>query len=363
MDHEYRTESITDSKTCQESTNNYSTCFNQTVDLIYGSICFLCFLVGTIGNAVSFLYFKSKKRDISSVSYMMITANDIVVSIAILPAGMSYSSKRQPGWLFGNKYGCVAWAFIINIAVYVSIFLVICLSLTRTISLLRPFEKRKVRYLIIAVVSYFVLLMTVSIGAYHLESLKIKFHVYRPYCTWEVNPDNTGTLVIALIIWNIVRIAPAFVVATSCIISAVLLTGRNQRRELQKYKNRATVTILLFALLYGVCNVPYVVDLILLTHFMITKNIQGLWTFYEFDPLFYYDNTTNLLLPAINSAANPILYFWRMIRLREYTLTGIKRIHGLDRAIRRTPGNVQAVEQGPVYITPPAAGTVETRNL
>ena len=125
--------------------NTYTTIFNQAADLIYGSICFLCFLVGTIGNAVSFFYFKSKKRDISSVSYMMITANDIVVSATVLPVGISFCSKRQPDLLFGNTSSCVAWNYVWNTAVLLSIFLVLSLSVTRTISLLRPFKKLKVR--------------------------------------------------------------------------------------------------------------------------------------------------------------------------------------------------------------------------
>ena len=152
----------------------------------------------------------------------------------------------------------------------------------------------------------------------------------------------------------------------------MLLTRRNQhvqQRELQQSRNRATVTILLFALLYGVCNVPFVVSQILLTHFSVTKNLRKFDILFTFDSLFYYRTATHILLLAVNSAANPILYFWRIPSLREYTLTGIRRILGLNRLIRRTPGNCQAVEQGPVNravqnnVTQPAAGTVETRNL
>ena len=96
--------------------------FNQTVEVMYGSIYFLCFLIGTIGNIVSFLYFESKKREISSVIYMMITANDIVVSIMILPVGISFWSKRKPGLIFGNKYGCEIWSYVWGLAVAKSIF-------------------------------------------------------------------------------------------------------------------------------------------------------------------------------------------------------------------------------------------------
>ena len=129
-------------------------------DVTYGAICCLCFLIGSCGNMVSFLYFRSKKRDISSTIYMMITANDVVVSMLVLPVGLSYWSNRQPGLIFGDKYGCAAWLYIWSIAISFSIFLVMCLSITRTISLLRPFRQQNVRYLIVAVMTYNLLILT-----------------------------------------------------------------------------------------------------------------------------------------------------------------------------------------------------------
>ena len=81
--------------------------YDDAANVTYGCMFCLCFLIGTVGNVVSFLLFKSKKRDISNVIYMIITANDIVISALSLPVGISYLSGRQPGILFDNKYDCV----------------------------------------------------------------------------------------------------------------------------------------------------------------------------------------------------------------------------------------------------------------
>ena len=43
------------------------------------------------------------------------------------------------------------------------------------------------------------------------------------------------------------------------------------------------------------------------------------------------------LLLAVNSAANPILYFWRIVPLREFTVSRIKKLLGL--------GNIPEVVQ------------------
>ena len=86
--------------------------FNHAADVPYGTICCLCFLLGTVGNIVSFLCFKAKKRDISSVIYMLITANDIVVSVVVVPVGISFLSERSPGIIFGTSLSCKAWPYL-----------------------------------------------------------------------------------------------------------------------------------------------------------------------------------------------------------------------------------------------------------
>ena len=305
-------------------------------DVTYGAICCLCFLIGSCGNMVSLLYFRSKKRDISSTIYMMITANDVVVSMLVLPVGLSYWSNRQPGLLFGNKYSCAAWFHIWCIAISFSIFLVMCLSITRTISLLRPFRQQNVRYLMVAVIIF------ILIDLIHIVVLNMVMDidiVYKPnLSSCRISPPHSLTSVqihgasVISFIRNMQNIAPAFVVATSCVISAVLLTRGNKlvhQREQQQSRNRATVTILLFALVYGICNVPLIVDNIIQTYCMYSSTMGLCYdTFYEFDTQQYYNTAMRTLLLATNSAANPILYFWRMPALRKSILVVIKRIQG-----------------------------------
>ena len=76
--------------------------FNQAADITYGTICLLCFLAGTTGNTASFLYFRSKERDISRLIYMLITATDIVISVSVVPVGVSFLSNRL--WMENMSY-------------------------------------------------------------------------------------------------------------------------------------------------------------------------------------------------------------------------------------------------------------------
>ena len=310
-----------------------------------GSICCLCFLIGTLGNIVCFLYFKSKKKDISSVIYMLITANDIVVSIIILPVGISFLSKGQPGIMFSNNYGCIAWENVWRVAISCSVFLVLCLCVTRTISLLRPFQRQKVRYLVIAVVVNLVINLLKMAYMTTRNSTEVKFSTLRSRCDSHVvfPIKDKGDLYGLAVVDNILFTAPVIVVAVSCMMSMVVLRRRNenvQQRELQQSRNRATVTILLFALLYGVCNLPLVISYVLYTFCLFTEKWGIHMQFYQFDRHLLYQNTETTLLLAANSAANPILYFWRMPALREYIMSGIRRMLGLNREVRGLAANI-----------------------
>ena len=312
----------------EQSANQYSslvTKFSKAADVSYGSILCLCFLIGTFGNIISFLYFKSKKRDISNVIYMLISANDIVVCIASLPMGISFLSNRHPGIVFGNKYGCAVWLCAWRVSLYLSLFLVSCLCVARTVSLLRPFLKQKLRYLIIAVTLYVALYFGWIAISLLLGMKTVKFYTRYSQCWWD-----GGKIIFRVmdsVIDCFVYTTPALTMSISCVMSAVVLTRRNrnvQQTELQQSRNRATVTILLFALLFGVCNGPLVVHITILTFNSIaSQNFSE--DIYTFDTQSYYSNAIYAILPAVNSAANPILYFWRMQPLREYTVTSIIR--------------------------------------
>ena len=324
---------------------DWGSIFNRAADLMYAVICLSCFLIGTLGNIVSFLYFRTKRKEISTVIYTMIAVNDVLISILILPIGLSYWFERQPGLLFGNKIGCGVFFYLWETALAFSIFLVICLSVTRTICLLSPFTQQKVKYLVCAVVLYVGSTLAVLIRAQTLEGAELMFFPWyaRVELTFTQTPDQ-GVLLALEIFRLLAYVAPAFVVAVSCVLSTVLLTRGSeemQQRDLQRSRNRATVTILLFALLYGTCNIPLVVNIFLLTCSSHMGNMEWYHGLYQFDTHYYFFNAITTLLLAVNSAANPILYLWRLPPLREFTLTATRTILRvrLNREVHRPSPN------------------------
>ena len=311
--------------------------FNAAADSVYGSYCFLCFVVGTFGNIVSFLYFKSKKRNISNVIYMFIVASDILVSIIMLPRGFSYLSGRKPGIIFGNKYGC-AVSYNLHVGAQdFSVFLATCLSVSRTISHLNPFRRQKVKYLVLAVLVFLLATLAKTVGLTLAYDMKAEFDTRAASCRLFRNKWRSGDA-FKIISTTILFVVPVFVVAFSCVLSYVLLKRRNeniQQRELQQSRNRATVTILLFSLLFEICNIPLSTYFFLLGYCFLTDNLYLFKNVFKSEEMVYFRQAI-FLLCAGNSAANPVLYFLRMPSLKENTCNSIRNLLRFIRELPRT---------------------------
>ena len=208
-----------------------------------------------------------------------------------------------------------------------------------------PFPETRKKYLVIAVVLYLVINSASVVLLFSLDGTRVKFMESYSACFWFADisiPDHLTELYALAVNENVFYTTPAFVVAISCVISVAVLTRRNrnvQQSRVQQSRNRATSTILLFALLYGFCNLPFVTDRIVYTISFSTNDWEIYYKFYQswlgnFNQL-QYENIINPLLLAANSAANPIFYFWRMPALREYIMSGIRRMLGLNREAGR----------------------------
>ena len=87
------------------------------LDTLYGTLCCICFLFGILENMAELTYFLNRKPNVSAVLYRIITLNDILISLAVFTAEISFfiGKNSNPGFLFGTQVLCNAWVYDLRV--------------------------------------------------------------------------------------------------------------------------------------------------------------------------------------------------------------------------------------------------------
>lgn len=327
-----------DSSTSMTSTYTMSTVtkphlhltYATDLDTLYGVLYCLCFLLGLSGNLISLSYFVTRKRDLPNTLYRIITATDAVTSILSLAVAITFLSEREPGPVFGSPLLCNAWAYVWHVTSRLSIFLVVVLSGSRTYYLNKPFNQQRLGPSLALIALYTALQVSQTVGFQFQHGTGVRFVEPMARCALLFEDTADKNLVLYMDVVRILTIVlPMFVVFLSSLMSIRITLARidqsirhgSGRGELRRSRNRATITILLFTLVYAAFNVPLVVSEILHT---VDYHTDYRFDFHSFDYqhkyILYYDNFVSLLSVSLNAAINPLLYLWRMPSCRVFML-------------------------------------------
>ena len=293
-----------------KSTDHPNTAADIFIAICYG----LCFLTGISGNIVSLRYFLSEPRTLSILLYRVIAMNDILISIFALPV-MFAIATRSP-MMFSSEFICTVWGILSKGFVYISVFLVCVMSISRTYSLVFPFRRINNKKVMIGVVCYltFVILYRCSL----LPSFTFVFTREDCYCwgskryneIWGI--DYAILQLLTEVIEITMLIVPVLPISISCLISSFLLNRDiklgNAENQSSKAKQKATKTIIIFTLLYIVCNVPV---LVMYIYYLLCFNTYPEPYFTSSFMYLYSWNVFVVLSVCINSACNPIIYMTR----------------------------------------------------
>ena len=304
--------------------------FSTSLDLFYGSVLILCLVIGVLGNLAALIYFISKESDLSNTIYKCVATNDLVISLACAPVGISYLSKsRDIGVVFGSGPGCYIWIQMWYTGYRVSIFLVVVLSFSRTLSMLKPFLQQNVRAVLGVIVGYSLGTLTSFIALEMLPELEIGFERGFVSCGLMISVDyykdaSAGTVLVLIEAGMILTLIIEFlVVLITAAMSCYLLVFRKSRvpstcQRLHQSRIRATVTIMIFALVYIIFNVPLVLKVILqfIDSYLGGKTLAFDWTSPPY--VAYFSNFVQIVSVAMNSAINPLIYLWRMESFRRF---------------------------------------------
>eukprot|EP00116_Pleurobrachia_bachei_P001036 sb/3461298/ len=312
-----------------------------SLDRLYGLILLICAVFGVIGNILSFLYFRHKKGDVSTTLYRAITVLDVTVCALSFSMAMTMLGGYRQPILFAWTPFCQFWAYAWLCATRLSVFLIVLLSTSRTISMCRPFLKQRPRTIIIAIGIYSVFILINIVGFIaHKSAITVRYYWFYAKCipivTDHANSDKIKLLMIEVPM-ILSYIIPLFIVILSCVVSVGVITAthhRGSRRkccgtgQIKRTRVRATNTIMIFTVLYIVCNSGMITQLIIQTVYVhhchpldSTKGAGCLWNkINDWSPILfsYWDLFARSVSIALNATFNPLIYLWRMRSFRIY---------------------------------------------
>ena len=208
-----------------------------------------------------------------------------------------------------------------------SVAIVTVLCITRTVQLfllVRKPSKLAIFAVLILYLAYLIISEAVPVITGTFKFIYTKQEIY----CWDIPASQgsrarTAAYIEIAMDWISFSI-PVIPIITCCIISTtkILLSKKICASDtmLKDLKSRATITILVFTAAYILFNIPiFVIQLLRVLLFVHDESYPGRY----FSNYFMYQygwNIAKMLLPAINAAVNPIIYFSRMLRFRMWIL-------------------------------------------
>ena len=250
-------------------------------------------LGGAITNILSLSYFlKKDRKSLASKLMILLNTTDALVCISalvVLILLVMFVLGELPLHIF------LITAPWFQLLVGATAFSTVLLSITRTISLLRPFYEINQKAIF------------VSTALYWIYVLLIYFPLYTPISEGVVDVYSMCELSLFILI-----------VATCSVICIVKLRSERNMPNTDQTRRRATVTILIISVLFCVVNTAYLSGIIY-SQFIQRAVADG--SVENVGEMFITILYTVFVGVPLNSTINPLIYFARKKEMRTYINT------------------------------------------
>lgn len=263
---------------------------------------------------------------------------------------------------------CGIWTVVYAVLLDMSVFMVAMISVSRIVLLIAPTTNFNVKLSWLIPISYSILTLTLKV-TYNI--LKVSTNSFVPPLMACVFIASDGTvseegeptvhLPNELILTITDTIQTGFTVLPISICSALSLWLLRRSKEMtkqiggcKKAQDEASKTVIIFTVMYVVCNIPIFIYLIYFwvwnlsidrSRVYVTQS-QFMMSYLEMYSSVFMNSYSSVLVsrvfPAINSTLNPLIYYWRMKKFRGF----------LKRTMRAAVGKASS-----------AAGATQSENL
>eukprot|EP00116_Pleurobrachia_bachei_P005614 sb/3465876/ len=313
---------------------------------LFAAFYILALAIGAPANLSALIFFihqerGSQNKNFFNVIYVWIALVDLLISATLPPVIVSFLWNRSPA-MFGSAVFCHLWGLLWETLPFLSVYLVGVMSLTRTFVLIKPLIKLKVGSLKVITIVYTVFLLLRSICPISIGAANFQYSYSDVYC-YEL-PSTEWSYKFNSISRSLTLAAPVIPICISCMTSYVIIMI-NERRQVKPRGSgtgrtsprAATMTILIFTIAYIVFNIPVFINYLLMT-IAGWKGKNGCIddcysvTYADHKTLLFYSwNFTYVMCVALNSAINPLIYYWRMNKVKDYVNAKFRNARGISR--------------------------------
>ena len=285
---------------------------NSDLDKFFATILLFCLVFGVPSNIFSLRYFLGTKRKkcISTSLYIAITITDTCSCFCHLPAMVSLYADRSPV-MFESDAVCALWEIIFSFCQRYAMFLVMVLSLTRTIAITVPFYKMRRKSVVAAVIAYAVFL-ALHFALSAVVNIGFVYRAKGGYCFRNIDEQTIYT-VSHMVILNLEIGLPPVITFFSFVICVVQLK-RTTVKATRETNVQAAITVTIFTAVFLTCNVPYFVNMILALLSIFSKHIKTILGGSKF--MFYFWTVSKIHFTVLNASLNPIVYYFRIYQFR-----------------------------------------------
>ena len=279
-------------------------------------------IFGVLLNSIVLCFFlQQPHKSNSRFIYICINSVDTVLCGTVLFQIADYISG-EPGLLETNLSVCTLYSFAWVVCAKMSVFLVMVLSIARTISMVFPLKKIRRRKIVVPVLVYFLLMLVQNSITFWLGESYVYWKTGN-FCVWssDVFYQLTESRVFTEFLRHLLGTSqfafPSLVVIICCSVSvARLKASLNLPQGVPQGRRRATVTMLYITAAFLTFNIPFVASAVIFTfdmaerksvllQYMTSAQSELLWK------LMFHTH-------YFNSMANAIIYFIRVEGLREF---------------------------------------------
>ena len=204
------------------------------------------------------------------------------------------------------------WEGLYNILPYFSMFLVMLLTVTRTIAIIQPFRKIKTANIYYLIAGY---------GIFLIANIPLKKHFETTwyvkefgYCLSTSKLDGQAYQIIQNLLLILQVALPSVIIFMSfCVSVNRLLRRPNPQMGAWKVRQRVSVTIAMFTGLFLFWNFPFFINIFLILIIQISPNMDYPEPYFTSEFMGSYSwIISKVLFVVMNATCNPVLYMCRM---------------------------------------------------